>query len=108
MRLALGYYHLMVERDVEQAFTEFAVAARDLPENAEILEAKGEGYLQQGKWLEAFDQYERACRLSPRNTSPLVEIAITGWLYRRYTEAVEAADKAIAIAPNQSWSYLLE
>jgi tetratricopeptide (TPR) repeat protein len=106
VRLALAYYYLMVERDVERGFREFAVAERSLPESAEVLEAKGDGYRQQGKWLEAFDHYEKACRLSPRNTSPIVEIAITGWLYRRYREAVEAADKAIAIEPNQDWPYL--
>jgi non-specific serine/threonine protein kinase len=106
VRLAKGYYHLMVERDVDRAFAEFAVAARHLPENAEVLEAKGDGYRQQGKWLEAFEHYERACELSPRNPSPLVEIAITGWLYRRYPLAVEAADKAISIAPERAWPYL--
>jgi non-specific serine/threonine protein kinase len=104
--LAMGYYQIMVERDIDRAFTEFAAAAQDLPENAEVLEAKGDGYRQQGKWLEAFDQYEKACQLSPRNTSPLVEIAITGWLYRRYSEAVDAANKAISIAPDQAWPFL--
>jgi TolB-like protein/Tfp pilus assembly protein PilF len=106
VRLALGYFLLMVERDVEAAFREFAVAERDLPESAEILEAKGDGYRQQGKWLEAFDHYEMASRLSPRNTSPIVEFAITGWLYRRYPEAVQAADRAIAMEPGQDWPYL--
>jgi serine/threonine protein kinase/tetratricopeptide (TPR) repeat protein len=106
VHLALGYYDLMVERYVEKAFEEFAVAEKDLPHNAEVLEAKGDGYRQQGKWLKAFDQYEEACRLSPRNTSPLVEIAITGWLYRQYARAVEAADKAISISPDQTWPYL--
>ncbi len=106
VHMALGYYHIMVEREVDKAFEEFAAAARNLPENAEVLEAKGDGYRQQGKWLEAFDQYEKACRLSPRNTSPLVEIAVTGWLYRQYERAVAAAEKAIEIAPDQSWPYL--
>jgi len=104
--LALGYYHLMVERDVEQGLAEFEIAARDLPANAEVLEAKGDGYRQQGKWREALDQYEMACRLSPRNSSPLVEIGLTGWLCRRYPDALEAADKAIALAPDQDWPYL--
>jgi len=58
------------------------------------------------RWLEAFDEYEKACQLSPRDPSPLVEIAITGWLYRRYPEAVAAANKAISIAPDQTWPYL--
>jgi serine/threonine-protein kinase len=106
VHLAVGYYQLMVERDVEKAFKEFEAAEKDLPHNAEVLEAEGDGYRQQGKWLEAFDQYEEACRLSPRSTSPLVEIAITGWLYRQYARAVEAADKAISLSPNQTWPYL--
>ncbi len=108
VRLAMGYYHLMVERDVEQALEEFAIVARVLPESAEVMEARGDSYRQQGKWLEAFDQYERACRLNPRSTSPLVEFAMTGWLYRRYPEAVEATNKAIAIAPDHAWPYLIK
>jgi serine/threonine protein kinase/tetratricopeptide (TPR) repeat protein len=102
VHLAAGYYYLMVERDVERGFEEFAMA----PDNAEVLEAKGDGYRQDGKWLEAFDHYEKACRLSPRNPSPLVELAFTGWLYRRYPESVEAANQAIAIAPDRKWPYL--
>jgi serine/threonine protein kinase/tetratricopeptide (TPR) repeat protein len=106
VRLALGYYYLMVERDAERAFNEFAMAERDLPESAEVLEAKGDGYRQLGKWLDAFEHYEKACRLSPRNSSPLVEITITGWLFRNYARAIEAADKAISVAPDQAWPYL--
>jgi serine/threonine-protein kinase len=98
----------MVERDAEKAFAEFDIAAQDLPEDAEVLEAKGDGYRQQGKWLEAIDQYEKACQLSPRNSSPLVEIGITYWLCRRYPDALEAANRAIAIAPDQDWPYLVK
>jgi non-specific serine/threonine protein kinase len=106
VRLALGYYFLLVERDVDRAFAEFDVVARDLTENAEVLEARGDGYRLQGKWLEAFEQYEKASRLSPRNPSPLVEFAITGWLCRRYPEAVAAAEKAISLAPGGTWAYI--
>jgi non-specific serine/threonine protein kinase len=104
VHLALGYYYAMIEKDLERALEEFAMA----PENAKVLEARGDAHRQQGEWLEAFDQYERASRLSPRDPSPLVEIAITGWLYRRYPEAVEAANKAISIAPDQTWPYLVK
>jgi tetratricopeptide (TPR) repeat protein len=102
----MGYYRLMVERDVERALAEFDRAARALPETAEVLEARGLGYRQRGDWLAALDEFKSACRLSPRDSSPLVELVFTYWILRRYPEAREAANRAIEISPDRPWPYL--
>jgi serine/threonine protein kinase/tetratricopeptide (TPR) repeat protein len=106
IHLALGYFHLFVERDIESALMEFDIAARDLPDNADVLEAKGDGFRQEGRWKEAVDQYGKACELDPRSASRRENLAETFWWTRRYPEALDAADKAIDLAPDQMWPYL--
>jgi len=106
IHLALGYFQLFVERDIGRAFKEFDVAARDLPDNADVLRAKGDGFRQEGHWVEAVDHYRRACELNPRSASPFVDLAEAYWWSRRYPEALDAANKAIALAPDQMWPYL--
>ncbi len=106
VHLALGYYHLFVERDVPKAFGEFEIAARDLPDDDDILRAKGDGFREQGHWTEAIDHYRRACELNPRSASLWVDLAECDWWSRRYPEAIEECNKAIALAPDQMWPYL--
>jgi tetratricopeptide (TPR) repeat protein len=50
--------------------------------------------------------YTEAAELSPLDASPLVELGITLWAARRYPEALEACDRAIALAPDATWPYL--
>jgi serine/threonine protein kinase/tetratricopeptide (TPR) repeat protein len=104
--LALGYFHLLVERDAEKAFGEFEIAARDLPDDADVLKAKGDCFREQGLWTEAIEHYRRACELDPRNGSLWVELAECHWWTRRHAEADEDCDKALAFAPDQMWPYL--
>ncbi|RJR30012.1 MAG: hypothetical protein C4574_02790 [Candidatus Latescibacterota bacterium] len=108
IRLALGYYRLFVERDVPAALEEFDVAARDLPDNAEVLEARGDAFRQNGRWDEAYEAHGKACDLDPRNSALHENFAETCWWSRRYPEAMEQADKAIALAPDQMWPYLIK
>jgi serine/threonine protein kinase/tetratricopeptide (TPR) repeat protein len=106
IHLALGYFHLFVERDIESALREFDIAARELPDNADVLEAKGDGFRQEGRWEEAVDQYVKACELDPRSASRRENLAETYWWTRRYSDALDASDEAINLAPDQMWPYL--
>jgi serine/threonine-protein kinase len=108
VRLAFGYYHFWARRDAERALEEFAVAARGIPEGAEVLEAKGEALRHLGRWHEALDQFREGCKLNPRNASVAVELSETNWCMRRYTEAAAISDEAIALAPDQVWPYLIK
>jgi tetratricopeptide (TPR) repeat protein len=106
VRLALGYYQLWAYRDVEKALDEFARAGASQPDNAEVLEAKGNVFLLQGRWEEALDAFQRAFDLSPRDAGPIGSTAWVLFTTRRYPEAIAAADQAINLAPDTRWPYL--
>ncbi len=77
-----------------------------MPDDADVLKAKGDCFREQGRWVEAIDHFRRACELDPRNGSLWVELAECHWWTRRYPEADKECDKALAFAPDQMWSYL--
>jgi tetratricopeptide (TPR) repeat protein len=106
VRLALGYYQLWAYRDAEKALEEFALAGAGQPDNAEVLNAKGNIFLVQGRWEEALDAFQRAFALSPRDAELIAEAAGVLWTLRRYPESVAAADQAISLAPDTAWPYL--
>jgi TolB-like protein/tetratricopeptide (TPR) repeat protein len=106
VRLAAGYYHLWVERDTEAALGEFEAASRGLPNHAELEAAKGELFRLHGDWQRSLDSFRAARSISPRDGSLAVEVAETLWWMRRYPEAYEASNQAIALAPDQVWAYL--
>jgi TolB-like protein/Flp pilus assembly protein TadD len=106
VHLALGYFHLQVERNVPLALKEFEIAGRDLPDNADILEAKGNASRQEGHWMDALDQYSKACELDPRSGALRENLAESYWWCRRYQDALESAERAIALSPDQMWPYL--
>jgi TolB-like protein/Flp pilus assembly protein TadD len=105
-RLASGYYHLWVERDPDVALVEFEAASAGLPDNADVLQAEGELFRMRGDWQKALDTFRAASSLSPRDASLVIDVAETCWWARRYQESAAACDRAIALAPDQAWSYL--
>jgi len=106
VHLAAGYDHLWLERDPEAALTEFEAASRGLPNNVEVQAAKGELFRLRGDWQQSLNAFQVASSLNPRDGSAKVDLAETLWFMRRYPEALEASNQAIAIAPDQPWSHL--
>jgi non-specific serine/threonine protein kinase len=106
VHLALGYYQLRANRDFTKAHEEFELAERDLADNAEIFQAKGELYGVQGRFEDALRAYERAFDLHPRSADLATEKAATLWVLRRYPEALEGVNQAIGLAPTASWPRL--
>lgn len=108
VHLATGFYHFWVERDPGPALGQFALAARELPDSAEALDAQAEALRMRGQWQAALEGYRRALDLSPRDAAVTVELATTSWWLRRHAEARGYADQAIALAPDQAWPYLIK
>lgn len=104
--LAAGYYHLWVERDTEAARAEFEAASKEMPNSTEIQAALGELFRMHGELERALEAYKIASSLNPRDGSAMVDVAETLWWMHRYTEAAEAADRAIVLSPDQAWPYL--
>jgi serine/threonine-protein kinase len=104
--LALGYYHLWSQRNTELALKKWIHAEKGLPNDPRILEAKANLYETQGRWEEAIQAIEKAYRFSPRDASLATHLAFYYWFTRRYRQAVEKCNEAIALAPNENWPYL--
>jgi len=108
VRLAVGYNYLWAHRDVAKALAEFDLAAVSLPANAEVLVAKSDVYILQGRFEKALAALQDAFELSPRDADIATMVGEVLWTIRRYPEAVEAADQAINLAPDAVWPYLIK
>jgi TolB-like protein/tetratricopeptide (TPR) repeat protein len=106
LHFVAGYYHLWVERDPTAALAEFQTASRGLAGSAELQSAMGELFRLRGDWERSIEAYRAAASLSPRDGAAMVDVAETSWWMRQYPQAYQAADEAIALAPDQPWAYL--
>ncbi|MGB5159751.1 MAG: protein kinase [Thermoanaerobaculia bacterium] len=100
-----GYYHYYIEQDYEAALSNFLAASEADPNNAEILAATAYIWRRQGKFEEGIERLERAFELSPRNPQLPAHIGEFAQQIREYPKAVEHFDIAIAIAPDENFSY---
>ena len=103
--LALGTYYRLAGRDNARAIEEYARGQRLAPANAEVLRGTGLAEQSAGRWDAALEHLQQAQQLDPRSSAAADALAgILLWL-RRYPEAREAADRALAIAPNNVPSF---
>jgi non-specific serine/threonine protein kinase len=106
VRLALGHYYLLAQRDSEGALREFEIAEQGLPGSVELFVAKAFVYEVQGRWEEKLAALREAARLSPREADVITRLGLTLWCVREYPEAIETFDRSIALAPDQMWPYV--
>src|SRR5882762_3077146 len=74
--LALGYSYYYGDRDYERALTEFEIAKRDLPNQAEAYSAIAAIQRRQGKWAESNANFEKAVSLDPKNANVLFNLGL--------------------------------
>src|SRR5437868_5160149 len=67
--LALGYSYYYGDRDYQRALTEFEIAKRDLPNEADAYSAIAAIQRRQGKWAESNANFEKSASLDPKNTN---------------------------------------
>ena len=73
--LALGYSYYYGDRDYQRALTEFEIAKRDLPNEADAYSAIAAIQRRQGKWAESTANFEKSTSLDPKNASVLLNFA---------------------------------
>jgi TolB-like protein/Flp pilus assembly protein TadD len=101
--LALGFSYYYGDQDYERALAEFAIAKRDLPNQAEAYFAIGAIQRRQGKWTESNANLEKAAALDPKNVSILINLAYTYMALRDFDASEKMLDRATAVAP-QAWA----
>lgn len=97
--LAMGFLHYYGERDYARALSEFAIAQRGLPNDADIPRAIGAIERRQGKWEESTKSYREAVSLNPRDAVLIRNLALNYAATRDYSLAAETFDRAVALAP---------
>ena len=97
--IALGSYELNIGLDFNRALEEYAKGRRMAPANADVLDGLGlaEGSL--GRWDAALEHLKQVERLDPRSVLGLRRLGAALLRTRHYTEAREAFDRGLALAP---------
>ncbi len=98
--LALGFYHYWGFRDYPSALAEFEIARSGAPNDAEISAAIGYVQRRLGRWDDALGQIDAAIAVDPRNPLLPYERGLTLFNQRRYAEADQSYQHALALAPD--------
>src|SRR5438552_9622027 len=97
--LALGYSYYYGDRDYQRALTEFEIAKRDLPNEADAYSAIAAIQRRQGKWAESTANFEKAVSLDPKNANVLFNLGLNYMAQRDFETADKIFDRAIAADP---------
>jgi TolB-like protein/Tfp pilus assembly protein PilF len=98
--LARAQYLYSGLRDYAGALAKLEIARRGLPNDPRLFEWTGYILRRRGQQEEALQNLQHAVELDPRNFFTLQQIAVSYQLLGRYAEAIAAADRALAILPD--------
>ncbi|MCK4413699.1 MAG: protein kinase [Candidatus Eisenbacteria sp.] len=98
--LELGYYFYNCHLDYDRALDEFAVAARQMPNEPRLLSAIGYIWRRQGLWRESVGSLEQAFDLDPRDADLAAQIGLSHTALRDYPRAERWSGRALTISPN--------
>jgi TolB-like protein len=100
--LAQAEYLYRCHLKYDRARAELALAARALPNSSRVYALTGFIDRRQGRWEEAVNNFEKALEVDPRNYIVLQQISATYPYLRRHREEALAADRVLALNPNDA------
>jgi TolB-like protein/Flp pilus assembly protein TadD len=106
VKLAYGYYYYHALLDYEKALPLFSEIESQLPNEVEILMAKGHILRRLGKWEESLNYYQNALKLNPRDSVLIGQAGINLINMRRFDDALEYLDRSIVLAPEDRSPYI--
>src|SRR5438309_6310555 len=106
--LALGFSYYYGDRDYERALSEFEIAKRDLPNEADAYSGIAAIQRRQGKWAESTANFEKAVSLDPKNSSVLLNLGYNYMSTRNFEAANKIFDRGIEAAPESFGSRALK
>jgi tetratricopeptide (TPR) repeat protein len=99
-RLAMGRVHY-AERDYARALEELTFAVEGMPGSAELWSNVGFTQRRLGNWDQALAAFEKATILDPRDATLFFDLGGLSLLFlHRYSDAIEAEDRALDLAPD--------
>jgi TolB-like protein/DNA-binding SARP family transcriptional activator/Tfp pilus assembly protein PilF len=96
---ASGFYFYEVVRDYDRAVSEFAIAERGRPSDAELAGVIGSVYERQGRWNDAVTYGHEAVLLDPRNSNFTSAMGDRYTALRQYAAANYYYERALALTP---------
>ena len=100
--LARAQYLYFGLRDYAGALAELEIARRALPNDPRLFELSGYILRRRGQLEEGLRNLQRAAELDPRNFSTLQQVGLTYQALGRYSEAIAAFDRTLAIVPDNA------
>jgi TolB-like protein/Flp pilus assembly protein TadD/predicted Ser/Thr protein kinase len=100
--LALARHFYWADRDYARARTELSLALKTLPNEPLAFAMLGFIDRRQGRWAESTKNLERAIELDPQHLFLLTQLANSYLCLRRYGDAEQVLDRAIALHPTDS------
>ncbi len=97
--LALGLYYGGVRKDPQRALEEYGKGLAFSPNHTKLVVAASLAEMNLGRWPEALAHLEQARSLDSRSPGAANRLGIAFAYLRRYPEALEAFDQALALAP---------
>ena len=97
--LAMGDYHRRIDIDYPRALAEYGLGERQSPSNVELFRGIGQSEMALGRWEMALEHLRQAQRLDPRSVGTAAVLTPALLATRQYAEALESADRWIALAP---------
>ena len=98
--LARAQYLYNGLRDYAGALAELQIAWRALPNDPRLFALTGYILRRRGEQEEGLRNVQRAVELDPRNFDTLQQIAVSYQFLGRYSDAISALDRALAIVPD--------
>jgi len=104
--LALGFSYYYGDRDYERALTEFEIAKRGLPNQAQAYLAIGAIQRRQGKWAESTANFEKSASLDPKNADVIHNLGLTHMFQRDFKTADKMFDRVMVASPQSGFPRL--
>jgi tetratricopeptide (TPR) repeat protein len=98
-RLALAEYYRQVEADNEKVLEQATAGQRTAPANTDLIVSVALAEAGLGRWEPALEHLRRAEQLDPRSVQTARRLGTFLFFLRRYAEARQVYDHALALAP---------
>lgn len=102
---AMGWYHYHCQLDYDNALKEFNLALELQPNNVDVLHGIASVQRRQGKIEESLQNWIKAVEYDPRSVTTLNELEQTYRLVRKYSDAEQIVDRALALSPDWATLY---
>ena len=102
-RIALGTYYANVLGEDQRGLEHFTLGLRLAPRNVDLLTHSAFAEQDLGRWEAALAHFTEAQALDPRSVTPALGLARAALWLRRYPEALQAAERGLAITPTNLW-----